>query len=377
MTDELPLVAEGVSVNFGGLRALRDVALEVRPHEIVGLIGGNGAGKTTFMDCVSGYVRPAEGGRLESFGEELGPLPAEMRPYAGIVRSFQNARLYPGLTVTETLLVAVERRRPSGLFSSMLGLVGSRRAEAQKREWVDEIVESMGLVRYRENKIGELSTGTRRVADLATVIAQEPRLVLLDEPTAGLAQRETEAFGPLLHWVRERLGCAVLMIEHDMPLITSVADRLYALETGEVIAEGPPDDVVSDPRVVASYLGVDEVAIRRSGTAAGGPADAGAPSDTNGAARAGLDPRRLRSLKRDELLRMARCLGIAVTTRARKADLVAAVADAEPDRDSLTALTRGELLRLARQLGSRPSTRTRKAELVEMVAGDLDGRGEA
>lgn len=377
MTDELPLVAEGVSVTFGGVRALRDVSLEVRPNEIVGLIGGNGAGKTTFMDCVSGYVRPAEDSRLVSFGEELGPLPAELRPYTGIVRSFQDARLYPGLTVTEALLVAVERRRPSGLFSSMLGLASSRRAEAQKREWVDEIIDSMGLVRYRENKISELSTGTRRVADLATVIAQEPRLVLLDEPTAGLAQRETEAFAPLLHWVRERLGCAVLMIEHDMPLITSVADRLYALETGEVIAEGPPDDVVSDPRVVASYLGVDEVAIRRSGTAAEAQADAGAPSDTNGAARAGCDPRRLRSLRRDELLRMAQCLGVEVTAGARKADLVGAMSTAEPDRDGLAGLTRGELLGLARRLGSRPSTRARKAELVDMVAGGLNAPGEA
>ena len=256
------LVAEDVRVSFGGVHALRGVSLTIEPGEIVGLIGGNGAGKTTFMDCVSGYVEAS--GQLHAFGEDITAMPPELRPYLGIVRSFQDARLYPGLTVTESLLVAAERRKPTPLFGSLLGF-GVRAIERHKRELVNEVVETLGLLPYREKRIRELSTGTRRVVDIATVVVQEPKLVLLDEPTSGLAQRETEAFAPLLRWLRERLDCSVLLIEHDMPLITSVSDRLYALETGTVIAEGPPDAVTADPRVVASYLGVDETAIRRSG----------------------------------------------------------------------------------------------------------------
>jgi ABC-type branched-subunit amino acid transport system ATPase component len=263
LLEEVPLVAEDVRVSFGGVHALRGVSLRVQPGEIVGLIGGNGAGKTTFMDCVSGYVEAS--GTVRAFGQDITGMAPELRPYVGIVRSFQDARLYPGLSVTESLLVAAERRKPTPLFGSLLGL-GVRAIEAEKRALVDEVVETLGLAPYQEKMVRELSTGTRRVVDIATVVVQEPRLVLLDEPTSGLAQRETEAFGPLVRWLRERLDCSVLLIEHDMPLITSVADRLYAFETGAVIAEGPPAAVIADERVIASYLGVDETAIRRSGT---------------------------------------------------------------------------------------------------------------
>jgi ABC-type branched-subunit amino acid transport system ATPase component len=260
----LPLVAENISVRFGGVVALAGVSLRVEAGEVVGLIGGNGAGKSTFMDCVSGYVRPQRGGGVSLFGNDVTHLAPELRPYLGIVRSFQDARLYPGLSVSEALLVAVERHRPSGLLASLLNLRSARRAESEKRAWVDELTESMGLVAFREKRIKELSTGTRRVVDLATTIAQRPRLVLLDEPTTGLAQRETEAFGPLVRWVQQRLACAVLIVEHDIPLMTSIADRAYALQAGSLIASGDPAAVVADPAVIASFLGEDEVAIHRS-----------------------------------------------------------------------------------------------------------------
>jgi ABC-type branched-subunit amino acid transport system ATPase component len=279
--DDAPLVADGISVHYGGVHALSDVHLRVDDGEIVGLIGGNGAGKTTFMDCVSGYVSPERGGTLSAFGEDVGALAPELRPYLGIVRSFQNAHLYPQLSVDEALLVAVERHRPSGLLSSLIASKASRLAEAEKREWVDELVARLGLEPYRSKRIGELSTGTRRVVDLATTMAQRPKLILFDEPTTGLAQRETEAFGPLLVWLRDALACAVLIIEHDMPLITSVADRLYALEAGRVIAEGAPSDVIADARVIASYLGYDEAAIRRSGRATSARSRAGGTRSGN------------------------------------------------------------------------------------------------
>jgi ABC-type branched-subunit amino acid transport system ATPase component len=263
--NDAPLVADQISVRFGGVQALDGFHIRVDAGEIVGLIGGNGAGKTTFMDCVSGYVAPEREGRLTAFGTDIGHLAPELRAYLGIVRSFQHAHLYPDLTVDEALLVAVERHRPSGIFASLVGSRSARAAEIEKSGWVDELVASLGLEPFRSKRIGQLSTGTRRVVDLATTMAQRPKLILFDEPTTGLAQRETEAFGPLLRWMRDELDCAVLIIEHDMPLITSVADRLYALEAGKVIAEGTPKQVTSDERVIASYLGYDAAAIRRSG----------------------------------------------------------------------------------------------------------------
>lgn len=264
----IALDARDVAVSFGGLKALKGVDIVVRPDEIVGLIGGNGAGKTTFMDCVSGYVQPETGASIEAFGEQLVGLAPEMRPFLDVGRSYQSARLFPGLTVTETLLVAVERHEPTGVLSAMLGLASAHRAERAKRELVDQLIEATGLQTYREKLVGELSTGTRRVVDLASIMAQRPRLLLLDEPTAGLAQRETEAFGPLIKRVQQQLGCAVLIIEHDIVLMGSLCDRLYALESGAVLSSGPTTDVLEDPKVIASYLGTDETAIRRSGTIA-------------------------------------------------------------------------------------------------------------
>lgn len=258
-----------------GRWSLRDVTLDVRPGESVGLIGANGAGKTTLMDCISGYVQPTEGA-ITAFGVDLAGLAPELRPYADVGRSFQDARLFPGLTVEESLLVAVERHRPTRVLAALFGL--DRRGERAKLALVDELVATMGLGAYRDKLVSELSTGTRRVVDIASILAQRPRLLLLDEPTAGIAQRETEAFGPLMRRVQARLGCAILLIEHDMPLIMGLSDRVYAMETGRVLAEGTPDIVRTDPRVVASYLGTSEAAINRSGAiAADEPSPAPSP----------------------------------------------------------------------------------------------------
>jgi ABC-type branched-subunit amino acid transport system ATPase component len=160
----IALEATGVTVQFGGLRALSDVDIKVAGDEIVGLIGGNGAGKTTFMDCVSGYVQPLPGASIRAFGEELVGLPPEMRPFLDVGRSYQSARLFPGLTVTESLLVAVERHNPTSVLGAVLGLSSARAAEAAKRERVDELVAATGLEVYREKLVGELSTGTRRLS---------------------------------------------------------------------------------------------------------------------------------------------------------------------------------------------------------------------
>jgi branched-chain amino acid transport system ATP-binding protein len=170
------------------------------------------------------------------------------------------------MTVLDTLRVACElKMRSADVISTLLSLPPSRIAERAALHSALEMVEAMGLSAYRDKLIKELSTGTRRIVDLACILIQRPAVVLLDEPSSGIAQRETEALGPLLLDVRDRLGCAMVLIEHDMPLLLGVAERVYALETGRVIAVGRPDDVVRHPEVVRSYLGDDHLAIKRSG----------------------------------------------------------------------------------------------------------------
>jgi branched-chain amino acid transport system ATP-binding protein len=257
------LRARGVSVSFGGLLALDDVGMFAAPGEIVGVLGPNGAGKTTLLDCLSGFV-PCSG-RIWIGGRDVTGLPPHARAAAGLGRSFQDARLFHTMTVLDTLRVASELEiRHADALSSLLGLPHSRRAERRALDVAFELIEVMGLGAYRDKLIKELSTGTRRIVDLACVLIQRPAVVLLDEPSSGIAQRETEALGPLLIEVRDRLGCAMVLIEHDMPMLLSVATRVYALETGRVIAVGPPDEVVRHPEVVRSYLGDDPAAIRRS-----------------------------------------------------------------------------------------------------------------
>jgi ABC-type branched-subunit amino acid transport system ATPase component len=257
------LDARGVSISFGGIHAVRDVSVHVDAGEIVGLIGGNGAGKSTLLNCISGHLRPSSGA-IDVNGQKVGDLAAEYRPFLGLTRTFQDARLFPGLTVVETVMVAMDRSDRSGAVGALLGAPWMRAAEVDKRARALEILASFGLEDRADSLTAELSTGMRRVCDLATVVASEPTVVLLDEPTAGLAQREVEAFAPLLRRLRDEHQCSVLLVEHDMPLVMSLCDRVYCLEQGSVIAEGTPAKIRRDPRVIASYLGTNAAAIKRS-----------------------------------------------------------------------------------------------------------------
>jgi branched-chain amino acid transport system ATP-binding protein len=255
-----------VSKRFGGIRAVDGVDLELKRGRILGLIGQNGAGKTTLLDCVSGFL-PLDGGRVLLRGHDVSDWPPYDRAANGLGRSFQDARLFPSLTVEETIAVALERHlRSRDLIAAALRLPASYESERQARARVDDLVELMGLGAFREKLISELSTGSRRIVDLACILAQDPSVLLLDEPSSGVAQRETEALGPLLLRVREHTGCSMLVIEHDMPLISSICDEMIALELGAVIARGTPQEVLEHPRVIESYLGTDEAAIQRSGT---------------------------------------------------------------------------------------------------------------
>lgn len=255
-----------VAVAFGGVHAVDGVSLAVERGEIVGLIGPNGSGKTTLLDAVSGQVRPTAGAVLLD-GEDLVDYLPEDRARLGIVRSFQDCRLYPELTVEEVLLASEDPRRRAGTLATTLHLPWARRAERAKRERAATVLEAFGLAGFRRHRVAELSTGTRRVVDLATIVLAEPGLLLLDEPTAGIAQRESEAFVPLLQRIHQVTGATIVLVEHDVPLVFALCSRIVVMEIGRVVSCGRPDEVRTDPAAVAAYLGASQEALARSGAA--------------------------------------------------------------------------------------------------------------
>jgi ABC-type branched-subunit amino acid transport system ATPase component/MFS family permease len=269
---DVVLEVRGVARRFGGVRALDDVGFDVHRGEILGFIGPNGAGKTTLFDVISGFTSADAGTiRLASRGglHELQGTAPHVRSWRGLGRSFQDGRLFPGLTVGEAIAVALEQhidvRDP---VAAALHFPSVDDSEAAVSRRVNELIELLGLGAYRDKFVREVSTGTRRVVDLACVFAQDPSVVLLDEPSSGIAQREAEALAPLLRRVRDELGASLLVIEHDLPLLSSISDRMIALDLGRVVVEGTPAAVIEHPAVVASYLGTDEATIARSGTSA-------------------------------------------------------------------------------------------------------------
>ncbi len=264
----MALRISGVVVRFGGLTAVDLDEMLVPRGSVVGIVGANGAGKTTLFDVISGFVEPAEGSVVLDGRTELVGMSADVRARRGLGRSFQNALLFESMTVAQTLGVAYARAlRGGNLVGAMLGLHALR--ERAVRRHVDELVDLMGLGSFYDKFIHELSTGSRRIVDLACVLAHKPRVLLLDEPSSGIAQREVEALESLIRRVKESLDCTFLVIEHDIPLIRSLSDVMYAMETGRVIARGTPDEVLNDARVVESYLGTDATTIARSGTMGG------------------------------------------------------------------------------------------------------------
>jgi branched-chain amino acid transport system ATP-binding protein len=266
--EQAPPVLEvsDIRKRFGGLNALDGVDLVLKEGEVLGLIGPNGSGKTTLFDVISGFQVP-DGGRVMYQGVDITGLAPEERARRRLVRRFQDARLFPSLTVFETLLVALDQQlEVRSTVLSALQLPQARRAERRVRARAERLVELFDLGAYQDKFVKELSTGLRRIVDLACVLATEPRVLLLDEPSSGIAQAEAEGLAPLLRRVRFETGCSILIIEHDMPLISAVADELIALERGAVLLRGTADVVLNDDRVIEAYLGTSEEAVKRSGS---------------------------------------------------------------------------------------------------------------
>jgi branched-chain amino acid transport system ATP-binding protein len=269
--DELQLARPILEVNnlvksFGGIHAVDDLSFSLREGEVLGVIGPNGSGKTTLFDIISGY-QTADSGTIVFDGVDISALPPEQRARRKLVRRFQDARMFGSLTVFETILVSLEQRvEVRSTFLAAFGAPQYRRAERRLRLRAERLIELLELGAFRDKFVSELSTGLRRIVDLACVLAAEPRVLLLDEPSSGIAQAEAEGLGPLLSRVRFETGCSMLIVEHDMPLISAVSDELHALELGALITRGTPEQVLNDERVINAYLGTSEAALRRSGS---------------------------------------------------------------------------------------------------------------
>ncbi len=263
------LEVRGLTKRFGGIAAVNNVSFELRQGEILGLIGPNGAGKTTIFDLISGLL-PLDSGQILLGGVDVTKAGPHRRASLGLGRSFQDARIFPSLSVADNIAIGLERHiETRDHLSALMFLPAIQESEADVRFTVEQLIELLNLEAFRDKFVSELSTGSRRIVDLAMAIAHDPSVLILDEPSSGIAQRETEALGPLLLRIQRETGCAMLVIEHDMPLITSISDEMIALDLGTVVVRGTPDEVVNDPRVVAAYLGNEPATTARSGAGTG------------------------------------------------------------------------------------------------------------
>ncbi len=254
---ESAVSVRNVSLSFAGVRTLHEVSIDVPAGRLVSLIGPNGAGKTSLINCLTGYYRPSSGS-IVAFGTDI----TRWRPHriarAGIVRTYQNIGLFSGLTVLDNLLVARHLTLRAGLISGGFGLSRCAREELAQREVVEGVLESLDIARLRHTVVGRLPYGLRKRVELGRALAMEPRLLLLDEPMAGMAAEEKAAMSDLLVQTRDR-GVTVLLVEHDMTVVMGNSEAIAVLDFGQLIAYGTPEAVASDPAVVAAYLGVDAV----------------------------------------------------------------------------------------------------------------------
>ncbi|MBX3500189.1 MAG: ABC transporter ATP-binding protein [Alphaproteobacteria bacterium] len=245
---------DNLSINFGGIKAVDGVTFDVAKGEVFTIIGPNGAGKTTIFNLVSRIYEPS-GGRLVFEGNEITRVPPHRIARLGIARTFQNIELFEHATLLQNLLLARHAHKTSGFFAELLFLPSVRRMEVEHREAVEKVIEFLDLQQYRDSFIVNLPYGVRKVTELARALCTDPKLLLLDEPSSGLNVEETEDMAFWIQDIKNLLGVTVLMVEHDMKLVSAVSDRVLALNYGRPIATGTPSQVQSHPDVVRAYLG--------------------------------------------------------------------------------------------------------------------------
>jgi branched-chain amino acid transport system ATP-binding protein len=255
------LQVRDLSVQFGGVRAVSNVSFDVQRGEVFTLIGPNGAGKTTVFNLISRIYRSTHGDILYE-GRSIKDLPPHAVAELGVARTFQNIELFENATVLQNLLIGRHRHTRVGLFSCGLFTGAVRREELAARRKVEEVIDLLDLQHHRESVITGLPYGVRKVVELARALCSEPKLLLLDEPSSGLNPEETD---DMVFWIQDivnELGVTVLMVEHDMSLVSKVSDRVLAMNMGEVLALGPPQEVQAHPGVIEAYLGASQNAAK-------------------------------------------------------------------------------------------------------------------
>jgi branched-chain amino acid transport system ATP-binding protein len=248
------LEVSGLSLRFGGVVALRDVSFAVADRALAAIIGPNGAGKTSLLNCISGICRP-QSGRVMLDGEDLTRLPPHQRARRGLARTFQNLGLFKGMTVLENLMVGRHTHQKTGLLSGGLFFGPGRREEIAHREAALRIAELLEIGDLRRKVVGTLAYGLQKRVELGRALALEPRVLLLDEPMAGMSAGEKEEMARFIVEVNERRGTTIAMIEHDMGMVMGLSHRICVLDFGEKIADGTPQEIRADPAVQAAYLG--------------------------------------------------------------------------------------------------------------------------
>jgi branched-chain amino acid transport system ATP-binding protein len=246
--------AEEIAVRFGGIRAVDDVSFTVEKGEVFSIIGPNGAGKTTIFNLIS-RIYNSTSGRLMFEGKDITKLPPYQIAGLGIARTFQNIELFANASLLQNLLIGRHCHSTVGLLSQLAFMPSTRKAELAHREKAEDVIAFLGLQRYRDTLIANLPYGVRKVVELGRALCTEPKLLLLDEPSSGLNVEETEGMGFWIEDIKKDLGITVIMVEHDMALVSQVSDRVMALNYGKVLAMGSPRDVQTHPEVIRAYIG--------------------------------------------------------------------------------------------------------------------------